>query len=61
MLVILNFLLHSSCTQTLNKDTDKPTVFLKVSNEKQDMVLLFLVAVKMYIFSEEYYHYLKKK
>lgn len=42
MLVILNFLLHSSCTQTLNKDTDKPTVFLKkVSNEKQDMVCFF--------------------
>lgn len=61
MLVILNFLFHSNCTQTLNKDTEKPAVFLKVSNEKQDMVLLSLVAVKMCIFSEGYYHYLKKK
>ena len=61
MLVILNFLLHSNCTQTLNEDTDKPTVFIKVSNKKQDTVLLSLVAVKMCIFSEEYYHYLKKK
>ena len=41
MLVILNFLLHSNCTQTLNKDTDKPTVFIKVSNKKQDTVFSF--------------------
>ena len=61
MLVTPNFLFHSNCPQTTNKDTTKTTVFLKVSREDQDIVLLSLMAVKMCIFSEGRFNYLKEK